>query len=157
MGEGIDNAKQLIARRHWRAEENQAIENAAKRGEKGGFVCTRCGNETPKLDINHKEKWGEQQREILTRLEKGEEVTRKEVLDQYGKNIEGQCPTCNRADNKLSAVAAAGVADSQSDNGSFLGKAWGEVKSVVTDVADEIKRDPIGTVLWPISSSDLGD
>ncbi|WP_018079022.1 RHS repeat-associated core domain-containing protein [Thiobacillus denitrificans] len=113
---GIEGVEKLIARRGWRVSEREAVEQAAVRGQNGGIVCPSCGKEVLKYDINHVKKWGETQREFLNTLDKGGTVTRSEVRDAYGKNIEAMCPGCNRADNKLPAIAAGTVAAGVSGN-----------------------------------------
>lgn len=103
-GKGIEAAK-LIARRNWRSSEREGVEQAATRGPTGQVVCPKCKKETPNYDIHHKDKWGNTQKEILKKLEKGGTISRSEVREMYGKNIEAMCPGCNRADNKLPIVA----------------------------------------------------
>ena len=106
----IEGVGKLTARRNWRKAENAAMKDATKIGPNGGKVCPDCKGEFEKLDIDHADKkWVETQHEIIDKVEAGGDVSRKEVLDLYGKGIAPRCPTCNRADNKLLGAAGAGI------------------------------------------------
>ncbi|MDZ4155928.1 MAG: RHS repeat-associated core domain-containing protein, partial [Methylococcales bacterium] len=80
---GIEGVEKLIARRGWRVSEREGVEQAATKGPNGGIVCPDCQKEVFSYDINHVKKWGETQKEILNRLDNGENVTRSEVRNLY--------------------------------------------------------------------------
>jgi len=168
---GVEGVGKLIARRGWRISEREAVENAATKGSNGGFVCPGCGKEVVEYDINHVKKWGETQREILNRLDNGETVTRAEVRDMYGKDIELKCVGCNRADNRLpaaagGAAAAGGPGQGNSSTNGILGTGvtWKDVGEFLLDIlvspgtaeAPEFNPQPRtydpSTVYGPLSS-----
>ncbi|MDZ4151038.1 hypothetical protein, partial [Methylicorpusculum sp.] len=131
VAKGIEGVEKLIARRGWRVSEREGVEQAATKGPNGGIVCPDCQKEVFTYDINHVKKWGETQKEILNRLDSGENVTRAEIRNLYGNNIEAKCPGCNRADNKLSAVAVGTTGSGSGILGS--GITWDDVGNFAID------------------------
>ena len=75
-----------------------AWDNAAPGAKPGSQACPNCakdGDVAPgqgrrDWDIDHQPKWKD--RDLSDK-------TRKEVLDEYNKDVRLRCPSCNRSDN----------------------------------------------------------
>ena len=99
----------LYNRGSFRKSTNQrAIEEAPKNAD-GQMICTTCGDDIPEV-ITQQTKNGPRQRrghdldhypetwsERVNRMKQQETPpTRKEVLDEFNKDIRAQCPECNQ-------------------------------------------------------------
>jgi RHS repeat-associated protein len=145
-------AEKLIARRAWRKGEVEGVRKDAT-GTDGVTRCTTCGQPTDKLDMGHQKKWGETQHEIMDRVEAGESVTRKEVLEVYGKDVKGQCVPCNRGDNKLMLPVVIGVSTTAA------GTAQGAVVTIGSDyTSGEIAVKTLELIIdLVVSPTEAGD
>ncbi len=95
---GTNAPGQLTRRGSWRRGTVDRAWESAEPGPSGGRLCPTCGNEVtvpPRSgqprdwDINHDPPW--------TRREFPDDVTRRDVLDEYQEGTGLECPGCNRS------------------------------------------------------------